>query len=130
MKFLLPILAFVFLTAPMNLSAMDKREAKPTILMFFSANCGACKILDPRIKEALSQFKEGDFNIIVFDFSSHKAIKATKELSANKGLDHILEQYGARTGFVALLDHDKQVVDKITVDDNVAAMRQKLNILL
>jgi len=127
---LIAVMPFTSHAEDMMKDAMMEKEAKPTAVMFFSANCGSCKILDPRMKEALAGFEEGAIDVVVFDFTNKDAIATTTALAEEKGLTNVLQEYGARTGFVALVDKDGNIADKINVSNDVEAIKTKLNALI
>ena len=132
MKLSILTLAFVILATLPQAFAMEhttKTAHNPavTAVMFFSTHCGSCKILDPRMKEALATVEEGKIDVVTFDFTNKDKIAATKTLAAEKGLDSVLQKFGARTGFVALVDKEGNVTDKINVSDDTAEIIAKLN---
>lgn len=131
MKFSLFMAAFALLAAfPIGAKAMDKHmnhdSAPVKAVAFHSDSCGSCKILGPRMKEATKNVSPDKLEVVKFDFTNKQTIEATKKLAAEKKVGHILNEYGAKTGFVVLVDASGKEVDKIKVDDNVDAITKKL----
>ena len=110
----------------MNKEMAEKSATPVTAIAFHSDNCGSCKILGPRMKEAMKAVNTDKVNVIKFDFTNKETIAATKTLASEKGVDNVLQQYGAKTGFVILLDKDGNEVDKLKVDDNTADIATKI----
>ncbi len=139
MKSIMFLMAFLVTALPfspqshadeMAKDKMMKDIQKPAAVVFFSENCGSCKILDPRMKEAMSQIKENAVDVVVFDFSNKDKIAMTKAMAEEKGLNDVLNKFGARTGFVALVDKDGNIVDKINVSHDVEDIKTKINALI
>ena len=79
---ILAILTFVPFAAAHADDAMTKADAPTTVVLFYAENCGACKILDPKLKEAVQAQADGAIDLVVFDFSNRERIEATKTLAA------------------------------------------------
>lgn len=135
MKLSILTLAFVILAILPQAFAMEHgtdksvvaHEPAVTAVMFFSTSCASCKILDPRMKEALNGIEADKIDIVVFDFTNKNTIAATKALATEKGLESVLNEFGARTGFIALVDAENHITDRIGVDDNTLDIIVKLN---
>jgi thiol-disulfide isomerase/thioredoxin len=104
---------------------MDK-TAPVKAIVFYSVNCGSCKILEPRMEEAMKAINTDKVEVVNFDFSSKETIAATKTLAAKKGVDAVLQEYGAKTGFVVILDKNGNEVNKLKVDDTSADIAAKV----
>jgi len=130
MKLTLMTLVAAFMAFVPFANAMDKHsmsdKAPITAVVFFAENCGSCKILDPRMKEALTIINEDKVDVVKFDFSNKEAIEATKALASKKGLDATLQKYGARTGFVILVDHNGEEIDRLKVDHDTSEIAVKM----
>ena len=114
----------------MNDTMMDKEvmEIAPVrAVAFHSDNCGSCKILGPRLMETAGAFEAGQFEIVKFDMTNKQSIEETKQLAAEKGVDNILQKYGAKTGFVVLVNAQGEEVDMLKVDHNIEDMTTKIN---
>ena len=92
---------------------MVKTEQSVAIkaVAFHSDSCGSCKVIGPRIVEALEIVNPNKVEMIKFDFTNKQTIEETKSLATAKNVDPILQKYGARTGWVALVDANGVVVD-------------------
>jgi thiol-disulfide isomerase/thioredoxin len=135
MKTSLLTLAFAFMAFIPTVFAMDgaahkdmamEKTAKITAVAFHSDSCGSCKILGPRMKEAMKAVNADKINLVKFDFSNAKTTAATKTLAAEKGVDSVLQQYGAKTGFIVLLNNHGKEVGKLKVDDTSADIAAKI----
>lgn len=126
-------LAFALLVFVPQTFAMDhgkdkmKMEGhKAKAVVFYSDSCGACKILDPKMKEAMQAINTNMIDVVMFDFSSKDTIEATKTLAKEKGVESTLQAYGAKTGFVVLLNHKGEEVGKLTIEDTTAEIAGKV----
>lgn len=131
MKTTLLTLAFAMLAFIPQVFAMDDAaeatQAAPiTAVVFYSDSCGSCKILEPNMMKAMTAINTAKIDVVKFDFSNKDTITATKALAVEKGVDATLQQYGAKTGFVILLNDKGVEVGKLGVDDNAAAIAAKL----
>ncbi len=106
--------------------AMMADKAAVTAVLFFSENCGACKVIDPRLKEAESAFNDAKLDVVKFDLTNDATKLATKELAAAKGLTATMEQYAPKTGFALLVNAQGDVVDQIKVDHDTADIAAKI----
>jgi len=102
----------------------DKNNVKA--ILFYAENCGSCKVLDPRMKEALEVVNKSKIDMIKFDFSNSDAIAATKTTATKMGLNETLQKYGAKTGFAVLLDHNGKEVTKFKVDHTTADIASEM----
>ena len=133
MKLSLLTLAFALLAfIPQSYAMKDKmagmahEKANIKAVMFFSENCGSCKILDPRLKEAMNAINQNKVDVVKFDFTNEATKMETQKLADKKGLGKILSEYGPKTGFVALIDKNGNVIDKLKVDHDTAEIAAKL----
>lgn len=129
LAFALALLTFI----PHTVNAMDMepsaKGADATAITFRSDSCGACKILEPKIEKALDSLSDetkDKINMVKFDFSNKQAIEDTKELAKAQGVNDVLQEYGAKTGFVVLLNNQGEEVDMLKVDDSVEDIAAKL----
>lgn len=139
MKFSLFAVIFALLTAfPLMAQAIENESAqKPQTeevqmsapiraIAFHSDTCGSCKILGPRMMKAMTIINKDKLDVIKFDFTNKESIEKTKILATTKNVDTILQKYGARTGFVVLINSKGDIVDTLKVDDNTAAIASKM----
>lgn len=133
MKLSLLAMVFAFMAFLPQAFAMEDQNAEnathektATAVIFYADNCGACKILEPKMTEAMKAINMNKINIVKLDFSSKAAIEASKTLAAEQNVNDTLQQYGAKTGFVVLLDKEGNEIDKLKVDDNTGDIAAKL----
>lgn len=130
MKITLMTLALALISLMPYAYAMDKEamtdKAPITAVIFYADSCGACKILDPKMKEALNAINQDRLEIVKFDFSNKTSIEATKTLATSKGLDATLQQYGAKTGFVVLVNQEGNVVETLKASHEVPELAAKI----
>jgi len=124
------LLAFLPQAHAMEKEAMmkDAMHKAPAVkaVVFFSENCGACKVLDPKMKAAMQAVNMDKIDVVMLDFTSKESIEIVRKTAAEKGLDPILQKFGAKTGFVTLVDGNGAIVDKIGKDDTEAQIASKL----
>lgn len=97
-----------------------------TAVSFHSDTCGSCKILDPKIKDAMNAINKDKIDMVKLDFTNKDTIEQSKALANEKGLNDILQQYGSRTGFIVLVNAEGKEVDKLKVDDSTADIAAKV----
>ncbi len=105
---------------------MDKEAQKLDVVVFYSDTCGSCKILEPKMMDAMAVLNKDSFNVIKFDFSNKETIAKTRAMATENNVDATLQAYGAKTGFVVLLDNDGNEIEKLTVNDSAADIAAKL----
>ncbi len=105
---------------------MDKDVKKLDVIVFYSDTCGSCKILEPKMMDAMAVLNNDSFNVVKFDFSNKQTIETTRKLAKDNDVDATLQEYGAKTGFVVLLDNDGNEIEKLTVKDSAADIAAKL----
>lgn len=131
MKFTLMTLTLALMTMmpfTHKAQAMDESatEAPITAILFYADSCGACKILDPKLKEALNAINQNKIDMVKFDFSNRTKIEETKALAIEKNLNSTLQKYGAKTGFVVLVNQDGEIVETLKADDDKGALAGKM----
>jgi thiol-disulfide isomerase/thioredoxin len=123
-------LAMAFITFTPIANAMDEHEmvvkAPVTAIMFYAENCGSCRILDPKIKEAVYAINQDKVDIVIFDFSNSKKIEETKALAASKGLESILQKYGAKTGFAVLVNSNGDILETLKASHETPEIAAKM----
>lgn len=132
MKFQILTLAFALLAFLPQSFAMDGEHkemmAKPAVkaVAFHSDNCGSCKILGPRMQEAMNAINQDKVDLVKLDFTDEDTTQKTMSMAAGKGLSGIIEENGTKTGWVALVNAEGKVVDKIKVDHDTPEIAAKL----
>ncbi|MEM6781934.1 MAG: thioredoxin domain-containing protein, partial [Pseudomonadota bacterium] len=120
------LFAFVAPQAHADNHAQAAETTKPTIIAFHSDTCGKCKILGPKMTEAMSLLNDEKFNTVKFDYTNRDTIASSQTLAAEKGLTEIQKSYGAKTGFGVIVDGNGVEIAKISADDSVEAIAMKL----
>ena len=99
---------------------------KSNVVVFYSDTCGSCKIMEPKMMEAMGVVNMDKINVVKFDFSNKETIEATKLMATKNNVDAKLQEYGAKTGFALVLDNDGNELAKITKADSSAEIAAKL----
>lgn len=109
-------------------AAMEDKMMKKDVhlVVFYSDTCGSCKIMEPKMMEAMNVINKESFNMVKFDFSNAETIEATRSLAAENNVDSTLQKYGAKTGFAVLVDSEGNELAKITKDDDAATIANKI----
>ena len=112
----------------MEKDAMVSEEAAPKLkaVVFHSDNCGSCKVLGPKMKEAMQAINMDQIEVVRLDFTTKETIEASKALAENENVAGLLQKFGAKTGFVTLLNSDGEIVEKLGKDDTVEDIATKL----
>ncbi len=128
----------ILVAAPFSAQAFEnekppivKTEAEveaPSIkaIAFHSDSCGSCKILGPRMAEAMEVINPTKIEAVKFDFTNKDSIAETRVVATNANVDKVLQKYGAKTGFVVLVNGNGDVVDQIKVDHKTPEIAAKL----
>ena len=140
MKSILTILALaIFAIIPAALADnhsthkdMGKNDAKEIIspqvnaVIFYSDTCGSCKILEPKMMDAMAVINTDRINVVKLDFSNEATIEASKIRAKENNVGTTLQAYGVKTGFVVLVDNEGNEIGKISVDDSAEDIATKL----
>lgn len=120
------MLGLVSVTANAEMPAMA--DKKPAVAIFYADWCGSCKVLDPKMKEAMGQMENKDaLDVVMFDLTDDTTKAKTADLAASKGLSDVYQEFGPKTGFALLVDpkgHNNPI--KITKTDSVEVIKAKL----
>lgn len=106
--------------------AMEAEAKNVRAVVFFSENCASCKVLEPKMVEAMKAVNPDKIDVVKLDFTSKETIEATKVLATDEELGGLLQKFGAKTGFVTLVAADGQIIDTIGKDDTEAQIAAKL----
>ena len=68
--------------------------------------------------KAVKAINMDNIDVVKLDFSSKETIEAAKVLASDKKVDHILQKFGAKTGFVTLLDANGAIIEKLVAGDS------------
>jgi len=110
----------------MDKMSMEAKMEKVNAVVFYSDTCGSCKILEPKMMDAMGVINMDAVNVVKLDFSNKETIEASKKLAMDNGVNATLQSYGAKTGFVVLVDNDGNEISKLTVNDSAADIAAKL----
>jgi len=129
MPLLLALLG-AFFTGSIAMAEEAPQSEKPEqmAVLFYADWCGSCKVLDPRIEEVRSELGEDTKTLFVtFDLTDPATRAQTAMLAESLGLGSVYEEYGAKTGFLLVIDaNDKKVLQKLTKADEVETIRTHL----
>lgn len=106
----------------------QKAAGAPRVIAasFTSAWCSSCRILEPRLAEAMPAFRDAAIEFVEFDFTFGE----TEELGARAaahGLARLYEANKGATGFTVLVDaRTGEIIDTLTMNFSVADIRGAL----
>ena len=123
--------AFSFLALLVTLglpvqSHAEEMAAKPKLVAFHSDNCGSCKVLGPKLMEALND-TSAEVEFVKFDYTDRTTIEKSKMLASEKGLTDLQKKHGAKTGFALLVSSDGSVAKKFTRGSDESDILAALN---
>jgi thiol-disulfide isomerase/thioredoxin len=124
------IMAFALvslITAPA--SAMDSKAQaqKPMLVKFTAEWCGSCKILDPKLEQALSNADiNNGLEVVVFDFTNNDTKAAAASLAGEKGLSDIFQKHEPKTGFSLMVDQNMMEQGRFTKENSVEEIEAAL----
>ncbi len=136
------ILAFTIMALAMPIHAQEIIEGEPTgqksqkeedgkftIVLFYADWCPSCKILLPRLNDAISDLENKDIiRIVKFDFSNDLTQVESAGLAGEHGLSDIYNEYSPGTGFAILVDQDIEIYEqkRLTVNDSTIQITEKI----
>ncbi len=128
MKTILAIaaLALFGLMALPAVQTASAESGKTSLVLFYADWCPNCKILDPKLKEALSDIDQDKLSMVTFDYTDRERILASKDLAAAKGLTDLQKSYGAKTGFAVLADESGKEISVISSEDSAEIIHDKI----
>lgn len=93
--------------------------------------CGTCKILEPKIAAVQQKLYQAPVRFITLDVTDEARTEKSQALATELGINEIFFQGNKnieKTGTVAIFNLEKQeVVGKLTKDDEVPQMVEKIN---
>ncbi|MEM9706140.1 MAG: thioredoxin domain-containing protein [Pseudomonadota bacterium] len=104
---------------------IDAFQGEPAIIAatFTSEWCSACKVLEPRLKEARSRLGDTPVRFVEFDFTFGERPEHT-EIAAKHGLSDLYGRYKGATGFTVLVDAKTGArIDTLTINYSANAIR-------
>jgi len=93
----------LFTRAPHRLEADGAGAPQLVAVTFSSAWCAACRILSPRLADAMRAFENEPVRFIDFDFSFGPSETLAAE-AEQLGIADVYEQFKGATGFTVLVD--------------------------
>lgn len=104
-------------------------DGRPNLVgaMFYSAWCGSCAVLEPKLREVIPGFEGRAVEFTKFDFSMGQP-DALMDKATDLGVDRVYAQYKGATGFLALIDRRTQAeIGRITMSMSDSAIRDEIN---
>ncbi len=93
---------------------------------FTSAWCSSCRILEPRLAEAMPAFKSAAIEFVEFDFTFGET-EALAARAAEQGLTRLYDANKGATGFTVLVDaRSGEIIDTLTMHFSVADIKGAL----
>jgi thiol-disulfide isomerase/thioredoxin len=106
----------------------QKAEVAPRVVAasFTSAWCSSCRILEPRLAEAMPAFKNAAIEFVEFDFTFGETAELAARADAH-GLTRLYEANKGATGFTVLVDaRSGEIIDTLTMNFTVADIKGAL----
>lgn len=103
-------------------------DGRPNLVaaMFYSAWCGSCAVLEPKLRQVIPEFDGRAVQFSKFDFSMGQA-DSLMERAEELGVEDIYAANKGRTGFMSLIDRRTQrEVGRIGMDMNAEQIRSEL----
>lgn len=89
--------------------------------------CGTCKRLEPTLSEVRKDVKEKPVLFMKLDLTDADTRGQAEYLAALLEIGEAYQEYGEKTGFALVIDAEtREVVDRLMVDDDQAAMKRKI----
>jgi thiol-disulfide isomerase/thioredoxin len=123
--FIMAFAVFGFMAPVSAMEPMTEND-KPTVAVFYADWCGSCKVLEPKMMEAIGQLESKDaLNIVKFDLTDDKTKVESLKLADKNGLGVLYNKNAPKTGFAALVKDGQEAV-RITKTDSVEVIKAKL----
>jgi thiol-disulfide isomerase/thioredoxin len=122
------IMAFAVFGFMAPASAMEPlaNNDKPTIVVFHADWCGSCKILGPKMMEAMEQLESKEaLHIVKFDLTDDTTKAKSADMAGENGLTDLYQKLTPKTGFAVLVKDGQEAV-RITKTDSVEVIKAKL----
>ncbi len=124
MAALMALFAFTGVSALQPVQAEEMHKTK--VVAFHSDTCGACKILGPRMKEAMGLINAEKVEVVKFDFTTDETKAASMAMAEQKGLSALYNSYAPKTGMILVLSKDGQIAAEIKKDETVGGIASKI----
>ncbi len=100
---------------------------KPTIALFHADWCGSCKIMDPKLEEAMSMLDNKDaLKVVKFDLTDDKTKAKSAAMAAENNLTDLYNAKAPKTGFAVLVNESGENPMTITKADSIEVIKAKL----
>lgn len=107
-------------TPPLNYSS------KPTLVIFYADWCGSCKILEPKLEQAMGMLENKDaLKIVRFDLTDDTTKAKSADMAGENGLTDIYNAHAPKTGFIVMAQNGQEM-GRLTKSDDVATIKAKL----
>ncbi|MES2488936.1 MAG: thioredoxin family protein [Pseudomonadota bacterium] len=117
----------VFFNSNLAWSAGPQKSAEPMAVFIAADWCGNCKVLEPKLHDALKGF-EHKINFVNIDVTDDKRFFQSKQVVFKLGVPKLLKG-SVTVGWVALFDRNGNQVGKIMQDMSVDEMKQAFQAL-
>lgn len=126
--------AFWAVLSPIQIAAADPALR---VVSFTADWCPTCRVLDPRLEQAIRMSDTSDIVLSQFDLSDHRS-KSDAELESTHGklalkwkVDEIWAQYRGRTGFAVIAAFDSgEALGCLGLGMDAARMGQQLDLAI
>lgn len=128
-KFLAAVVGLIFVSVMINLQAQKKpgegaNDLKIIAMLFYADWCGSCKVLEPKIDQVKTEFKDESIFFTRFDLTDDFTVAQSKRFASLIGLEDVLKKNGGKTGYMVLLDaRSGKVLGKLTKDKSPEDIR-------
>jgi len=103
-----------------------KQMEKPVVARFTADWCGSCKVLEPKLQEAISQLEDKTaFDMVTFDFTDDTTKAKAAAKAGETGLTDLYQALAPKTGMAILVKDGAEAV-RITKTDSVEVIKAKL----
>ena len=125
--FVMAFAVFAFVAPATAMKAMDHDTAKPTVAIFYADWCGSCKVMEPKMNEAISQLNEQSaLTVVKFDLTNEETKTKAASMAAEHGLTDLYNAKAPKTGFAILVNESGNNPMTITKADSVEVIKAKL----
>jgi len=124
------ILPVILLTLTLALAVPQSASARANFtapklyaVALYADWCSACKVLDPKVKEAIEEgsLLAKDILFVTMDFTDKPRIHQSKMLARELGLEWLLTKIGSKTGYIVLVNPETQSeIIRIYADSEIA----------
>jgi thiol-disulfide isomerase/thioredoxin len=109
----------------MDMKPLANDTDKPTIALFHW--CGSCKVLGPKMKEAMDQLENKDaLKVVKFDLTDDATKAKSAAMAAENNLTDLYNDLAPKTGFAVLVNDSGENPMTITKTDSVEVIKAKL----